>query len=67
MARNVRSTDERVAEIDQKIEKKKQEIKALEERKNKILNPVSMRSVISRAKELGMKPEEIAKKLGIDV
>ncbi|MCI8525035.1 MAG: hypothetical protein HFF17_03750 [Oscillospiraceae bacterium] len=58
---------ERVALIDQKIEKKKREIAALEQQKNKLLHPVNMRTVMTKAKEAGMTPEEIAEKLGIEV
>ena len=60
-----KTKEERVAAIDAKIEKKRAEIKALEEKKKQILNPVSMRSVLSKAKEAGMTPEEVAGKLGI--
>lgn len=65
MARNIRSVEERVAELDQKIEKKKAELAALEEKKQKLLHPTSIRSVMTAAKEAGMTPEEIAKKLGL--
>ena len=58
---------ERIALIDQKIEKKKAEIAALEQQKNKLLHPVNMRTVMAKAKEVGMTPEEIAEKLGIEV
>ena len=58
---------ERVAVIDQKIAKKKAEIEALEQQKNKLLHPVNLRTVMATAKEAGMTPEEIAKKLGIEV
>ena len=58
---------ERVAAIDQKIAKKKAEIEALEQQKNRLLHPVNMRTVMTKAKEAGMTPEEIAEKLGIKV
>ena len=58
---------ERVAAIDQKIEKKQAEIAALERQKNKLLHPINMRTVLAKAKEAGMSPEEIAEKLGIEV
>ena len=60
-----RTKEERIAAIDEKIKKKRTEIKLLEEKKKQILNPVSMRSVLSKAKEAGMTPEEVADKLGI--
>ena len=60
-----KTKEERIAAIDEKIKKKRAEIKLLEEKKKQILNPVSMRSVLSKAKEAGMTPEEVADKLGI--
>lgn len=62
-----KSKDERVAAIDAKIEKKKQELAKLEEAKEKLLHPVSMRDVLSKAKEAGFDPREIAEKLGIEL
>lgn len=66
-ARIVRSVDERVATIDQKIAKKKEEIASLEAQKQKLLHPVNMKTVMAKAKEAGLSPEEIAKKLGIEI
>lgn len=62
-----RSPEERAALIDEKIAKKKAEIESLEMQKQKLLHPVTMKSVIAKAKEFGMSPEEIAEKLGIEV
>ena len=62
-----KTTDERVALIDQKIEKKKAEIEALEAQKQKLLHPVNLKTVMAKAKEAGLTPEEIAEKLGIEV
>ena len=62
-----KTVDERIALIDEKIAKKKAQIKGLEQQKQKILHPVSMRSVLTKAKESGMSPEDIAKKLGIEL
>ncbi len=62
-----RPVAERVAAIDQKIAKKKAELEALEQQKNRLLHPVSMRTILTKAKEAGMTPEEIAEKLGIEV
>lgn len=62
-----KSTDERIAVIDEKIEKKKAEIKSLEEQKERLLHPVNMKTVMAKAKEAGLTPEEIAKKLGIEI
>ena len=40
---------------------------ALEAQKQKLLHPVNMKTVMAKAKEAGLTPEEIAKKLGLDV
>ena len=66
-ARIMKSVDERVALLDQKIAKKQAEINALEAQKQKLLHPVNMKTVMAKAKEAGMTPEEIAKKLGVEV
>lgn len=65
--RIVKSVDERVALLDQKIAKKQAEINALEAQKRKLLHPVNMKTVMAKAKEAGLTPEEIAEKLGIEV
>ena len=62
-----KSVDERVALIEQKIEKKKAEIDELEAQKQKLLHPISMRAVLTKAKEAGLTPMEVAEKLGISV
>lgn len=62
-----KTVEERVALLDQKIEKKKAEIDALEAQKQKLLHPVSIKTVMAKAKEAGLTPEEIAEKLGIEV
>lgn len=62
-----KTVDERVALLDQKIEKKKAELDALEAQKQKLLHPVNMKTVMTKAKEAGLTPEEIAEKLGIEV
>lgn len=62
-----KTKEERIALIDQKIEKKKAEIASLEAQREKILNPISMRAVLTKAKEAGLSPEEVAEKLGIDI
>ena len=41
-----RSTEERIALIDAKISKKQEEIKTLEAQKQKLLHPVTMRTVM---------------------
>ncbi len=62
-----RSTEERIALIDAKISKKQEEIKALEAQKQKLLHPVTMRSVMEKAKAAGLSAEEIAEKLGLEM
>lgn len=53
--------------LTRKIAKKQAEIEALEAQKNKLLHPVTMKSVMDKAKAAGLTPEEIAEKLGIEV
>ena len=67
MARNVRSKDERIADLNEKIEKKKAELATLEEKKYRLEHPISMRDILSKAKEAGMTPEQVAEKLGITI
>lgn len=62
-----RTVEERVASIDERIAKKKAEITDLEAQKQKLLNPVTMKAVMEKAKASGLTPEEIARKLGIEV
>ena len=62
-ARTVKSVEEKVAVIDQKIAKKQEEINALEAQKQKLLHPVNMKTVMAKEKEIGLTPEEIAEKL----
>ena len=62
-----KTKEERITLIDQKIAKKKDEIAALEAQKQKLLHPVTMRAVLTKAKEAGLSPEEVAEKLGIDM
>lgn len=62
-----KTVDERVAMIDQKIQKKRDEIAALEAQKQRLLHPVNMKTVMAKAKEAGLTPEEIAEKLGLEL
>lgn len=62
-----KTVEQRVALIDSKIAKKQEEIAALEAQKQKLLHPVTMKSVMAKAKAAGMTPEEIAEKLGIEM
>ena len=61
------TTEQRIAKIDEKIAKKQSEINALEEQKQNLLHPVTMRTVIAKAKEAGLTPQEIASKLDLDL
>ena len=49
-----RTVEDRVALIDEKIAKKQAEIEALEAQKNKLLHPVTMKSVMEKAKAAGL-------------
>ena len=60
-----RTVEERIALIDAKIAKKKEEIKVLEAQK--LLHPVTMRSVMEKAKAAGLTAEQIAEKLGLEM
>ena len=62
-----RSTEARIALIDEKIAKKKAEIEALEAQKQELLHPVTMKSVLAKVKASGMTAKEIAEKLGIEL
>lgn len=62
-----KTREERIELIDQKIAKKKAEIESLEAQKQKLLHPISMRAVLTKAKEAGLSPEDVAEKLGIDM
>ena len=62
-----KTIDERIALIDEKIAKRKAEIESLESQKNKLLHPVNMKTVMAKAKEAGLTPEEVAEKLGLDI
>ena len=60
-----RTVEERIAIIDEKISKKKADIKVLEAQKQKLLHPVTMKTVMAKAS--GLSPEEIAEKLGLEM
>lgn len=62
-----RTTEERIAIIEEKVAKKQAEIASLEAQKQKLLHPINMRTVLAKAKEVGFTPEQIAEKLGLDV
>ena len=60
-----RSTEERIALIDAKISKKQEEIKTLEAQKQKLLHPVTMRTVRYTQQQKTL--DEIAEKLGLEM
>ncbi len=62
-----KTVEERVAILDAKIAKKQEEINNLEAQKQKLLHPINMKTVMAKAKESGMTPEEIAEKLGLEI
>ncbi len=62
-----RTSSARIAAIEEKINKKKTEIETLEAQKQRLLHPVNMRTVMSKAKEAGLSPAEIAEKLGLEI
>ncbi len=70
--RTYRTKEERAADLDAKIEYHKKAIASLEAKKEAILSSkvrkgrLGMSSVIRLAKEKGLTPEEMLKKLGLD-
>lgn len=62
-----KTTQERIVLIDEKIEKMKEQIKDLEAQKQRLLHPVTMRTVMEKVKESGLTPEDIAEKLGLEM
>lgn len=62
-----KTKEERIAMIDEKIAKKRAEIESLESQKQKLLHPVTMRAVLTKAKAAGLTSEQVAAKLGIDM
>ncbi len=71
--RNRRSKEERIADIEARIEAHKQNIASLEAKKQAILNPksrkaaITMNAVLKKAKEQGLSAKEIAKKLNLSL
>ena len=62
-----KTTEERIILLEAQIQKKQDELAVLEAKKQKLLHPVTMKAVISKAKEAGLTPEEVADKLGLEV
>ena len=62
-----KSIEERIALIDAKIAKKKEELAELEAKKQELLHPVTMKNVLDKAKEVGLSPKEVAEKLGLEM
>ncbi len=67
-----RTKEERIAELEAKIEYHKKAIVSLEAKKETVLTPktrkgrISVSSVVKIAKEKGRSPEEILEKLGLE-
>ena len=62
-----KTTEARIAAIEEKIEKKDAEIEKLEDQRQRLLHPVNMRTVMAKAKEAGLTAEQVAAKLGLDI
>lgn len=62
-----RTIEERIAIIERKIAKRQDEIATLEAQKQKLLHPINMKTVMTKAKEAGLTPADIAEKLGIEI
>ena len=60
-----KTKEERIALIDEKIAKKKSEIESLEAQKQKLLHPISMRAVMTKAKEAGFPRRKWPKNLAL--
>lgn len=72
--RTVRSKEERIQEIEQKIAKRKEEIKQLEAKMEAILHPKKRKTeaaltkeILAKAKKSGLTIKEIAQKLGVEL
>ena len=65
--RRVRTKEERIAELDKKIQYHKDKIAVLEEKKNALITPkMTPNQIIKAAHDKGWTTEQIIKKLGID-
>ena len=65
--RRVRTKEERIADLDKKIQYHLDKITALEEKKKALTTPkMSASQIIKAAHEKGWTTEQIMKKLGID-
>lgn len=69
-----RSVEERAADLDAKIQKHKEAIKLLEEKKAELFRPRKRRTdaeitkeILTKAKKAGLSSREIAEKLGVDL
>lgn len=67
MARTIKTFDERIAVLEEKIAKKKTEIAKLESQKYALEHPVSIKDIIAKAKQSGMSAHDIAEKLGLEI
>ena len=67
MARIAKSVEERVAELDVKIAKKREELAKLESQKEDLLRPVNWRTFVAKAKEGGLSAKEALEKVGLTI
>jgi hypothetical protein len=49
------------------LHRQQAELKRLEAQKEELLHPVTMRAVLTKAKQAGLSPKEVAEKLGIEI
>lgn len=66
MARTSKSIEDRVAVIDAAIAKKKEGIAQLEAKKHALLHPITMKEIMTKAKDSGLSLAEIAQRLGVE-
>ena len=61
----VKTTEQKIAAIDAKIERVRRDLDHLYEVKKKLMHPLTRKTVLEKAISLGMSPEEMAERLGI--
>lgn len=67
MARDKKTVEERIAELDVKIAKKREDLAKLESQKDTLMKPVNWRTVMAAAKENGLSAKEVADRLGLEI
>lgn len=61
----VKTLEQKLAAIDAKIERVRKDLDDLYEKKKKLQNPITRKSVLAKAIDLGMSPMEMAERLGL--